>query len=79
MNRFDMDADSRKIHIIEALLKVEDEKTLLQIEETIERHTLKPDKMAAEDLFGIWSKDQAEAIEKAIEEGCEQIHPDDWK
>ena len=28
---------------------------------------------------GIWSKKDAALMEKAIEEGCEQIHEDDWK
>jgi len=74
-----MYADSRKIHIIEALLKVEDDKTLSQIEDVIRKNPFQPAKIAARDLFGIWSKEEAEAIEKAIEEGCEQIHPDDWK
>lgn len=74
-----MQADSRKIHIIEALLKVEDEKTLSRIEEIIEKSSVHTDNVSAKDLFGIWSKEEAEAIEKAIEEGCEQIHPDDWK
>ncbi len=74
-----MYADSRKIHIIEALLKVEDDETLSQIEEVIGKEAVQPAKIAARDLFGIWGKEEAEAIEKAIEEGCEQIHPDDWK
>jgi len=27
----------------------------------------------------LWTKDDADLIEKAIEESCEQINPDDWK
>lgn len=74
-----MHSDTRKLHIIEALLKVDDEKTLSQLEEVIEKNAVQPNKIAAKDLFGIWKEEEAEAIEKAIEEGCEQIHPDDWK
>ena len=30
-------------------------------------------------FVAIWRKIEAELIEKAIEEICEQINPDDWK
>jgi hypothetical protein len=36
-------------------------------------------RLTAHDFVGLWSKEDAEVIEKAIEEGCEQIHPRDWK
>ncbi len=74
-----MYADSRKIHIIEAVLKAEDEKILSELEQVIERTAKPVKKRSARDFVGIWNKKEAEAIEKAIEEGCEQIHPDDWK
>jgi hypothetical protein len=74
-----MYADSRKIHIIEAVLKVEDDQTLSQIERAIQQ--LKPGvkRTSAHDFVGTLSKQDAALIEKAIEEDCEQIHPDDWK
>ncbi len=74
-----MYADSRKIHIIEAVLKAEDEKILSQFEQVIERAEQHVKKRSAKDFVGVRNKEDAEAIEKAIEEGCEQIHPDDWK
>lgn len=74
-----MYADSRKIHIIEAVLKVEDDKILSQIEEVIEQSDNAGKKLSAFDFVGTISKEDAELMEKAIEEGCEQIHPDDWK
>lgn len=74
-----MYADSRKIHIIEAVLKEEDEKILSKLEEVIEQSGKSVRKRSAKDFVGIWSEEDAEAIEKAIKEGCEQIHPDDWK
>ncbi len=74
-----MYADSRKLHLIEAVLKIEDEKTLTALEQIIEQSTGAPKKKSAMDFVGIWPKEEAEAIEKVIEEDCEQIHPDDWK
>ena len=74
-----MYTDSRKIHLIEAIIKTEDENTLTQIEQVIEKTAKQGQKKSAKDFAGIWSKEDAELIEKAIEEGCEQINPDDWK
>lgn len=71
--------DSRKIHSIEAILKTHDEETLSAIEHAIQQPVKNGKKKTAMDFAGIWSKEDAEAIEKPIEEGCEQIHPDDWK
>ncbi len=75
-----MYADSRKIHIIEAVLKTDDDKTLSQLEQVIQQSPHKNEKkISAHNFVGILSKEDAELMEKAIEEGCEQIHPDDWK
>ncbi len=74
-----MYADSRKIHIIEAVLKVEDEQTLSQIERVIQQPKPNGKRASAHDFVGTLSKEDAALIEKAIEEDCEQIHPDDWK
>ncbi len=64
--------------IIEAVLKAEDEKILPKLEEVIKQLAKSGKKLSAKDFLGRWPTDDAEAIEKAIEEGCEQIHPDDW-
>ena len=74
-----MYADSRKIHIIEAVLKTEDDETLFKIEQVIQEPIKSKKKFSAHDFTGILSKEDAVLIEKAIEEGCEQINPDDWK
>ncbi|MFI5137886.1 MAG: hypothetical protein ACHQIM_08655, partial [Sphingobacteriales bacterium] len=31
------------------------------------------------EFSGIWSKDEAEEMERIIAESCETIYPDDWK
>jgi hypothetical protein len=74
-----MDTDSRKIQIIESVLKTEDDETLSQIEQVIQESQKPEKKFSAHDFVGTLSKEDAALIEQAIEEGCEQIHPDDWK
>jgi hypothetical protein len=74
-----MYTDSRKIHIIEAVLKTEDDETLFQIERVIQQSQKPERKFSAHDFVGTLSKEDAVLIEQAIKEGCEQIHPDDWK
>ena len=71
-----MYADSRKIQIIEAVLKMEDAITLSQVERVIAKNS---NRTSAHNYTGILSKDDVLLINKAIEEGCEQINSDDWK
>jgi hypothetical protein len=43
------------------------------------RETTKAERLAAlERTAGVWSGPEGEAIEKAIEDGCERIDPRDW-
>jgi len=74
-----MYTDSRKIQIIEAVLKTEDDETLSQLEQVIQESQKPERKFSAHDFVGTLSKEDAALIEQAIEEGCEQINPDDWK
>ena len=76
-----MYSEARKMHLIEDLIKVKNEAVLIQIETIVKKAATRQDSAmpSAHDLVGLWSKEDAEAIEKAIEEGCEQINPDDWK
>lgn len=76
-----MYSEARKMHLIEDLLKVKNEAVLIEIESVLKKATENQPtgRLSAHDLVGLWSKEDAESIEKAIEEGCEQIHPDDWK
>jgi hypothetical protein len=72
-----MYSEARKMHLIEDLLKVKNEAVLIEIESVLKKAAGNQQK--SHDFVGLWSKEDAESIEKAIEEGCEQIHPDDWK
>ena len=76
-----MYTEARKINLIEAVLHVSNEATLIELEAVIKKSKSKKDKQpfSAHDFSGIWSKKDAALIEKAIEQACEQIHEDDWK
>ncbi len=52
-----MYADTRKIHIIEAVLKAEDEKTLSELEQVIKKSVQPIKKRSAKDFVGIWNKE----------------------
>ena len=76
-----MFTEARKINLIEAVLKVSNEATLIELETVLKKTKPKKGKQSfsAHEFSGIWSKKDAALMEKAIEEGCEQIHEDDWK
>jgi len=76
-----MSSEARKIHLIEKVLKEENEAVLIKLEavfnttEPVEKQS----SFSAHDLVGAWSKEDAALINKAIDEGCEQINPNDWR
>ncbi len=76
-----MFTETRKILIIEDVLKTTNESTLLEVENIFKAvKKQKPKKKnSAHDFVGLWSKKDASLIEKAIQQGCEQIHSDDWQ
>ena len=75
-----MFTEARKIQLIEEVLRTKNESTLNEIEAVLKRSkSTKSKALSAHDLSGAWSKKDASLIEKAIEEGCEQINQDDWK
>lgn len=76
-----MHIETRKLHLIEEMLKVKSEATLYALENLLKSTNNKTVKKTSSlrDFSGIWSKDEAEEIEGIIAESCETIHPDDWK
>lgn len=76
-----MYSEARKMHLIEEVIKTKNEAILIELESVLKKASKSNDqpRPSAHDLVGLWSKDDADLIEKAIEEGCEQINPDDWK
>ncbi len=77
-----MVSEVKKLHIIEAVLKVKSEATLNALENILKKSktTGMPAKTSGiEEFSGIWTNEEAEEIKKIISESCETIHPNDWK
>lgn len=77
-----MVTDTRKLHLIEKLLKTESDSKLTEIENFVDQTIKKPakSKLALDDFVGILSKDEADEMKKVIAEACETIiDPDAWK
>ena len=75
-----MFGEAKKLHLIEAILKIENDAELAEVETAINKsimHT-EPNK-SFKDFAGIWTQAEADEVEKIIEESCGQINPDDWK
>ena len=76
-----MFTEARKIQLLEEVMKVSNEATLIELETVLNNSKKRKEKkiFSAHKFSGLWSKKDATLIEKAIKEGCEQIHEDDWK
>lgn len=75
-----MFTEARKIHLIEEVIKLNSESTLKDLEMVLAKSVKPGNKIkSAHEFSGKWNKKDAELIEKAIKEGCEQINQDDWK
>ena len=74
-------AEIRKLHLIEEVLKIENEQILSALEVVLKK-TLVPETDSQNSFAawsGIWSNEEAQEIKTAIVENCEQINQDDWK
>ena len=75
-----MFTESRKINLIEEIIKENSEAILIKIETLLQKQTKVADKKpSAKDFLGVWSKENTVLINTAIEEGCEKIDVTDWK
>ncbi len=76
-----MFTETQKLHLIEEVLKTDNEAILAELETVLKRprNEAKAKPFSAHELTGRWSKKDAGLIEKAIKDGCEQINKDDWK
>ena len=81
LNIISMHIETRKLHLIEEMLKVKSEATISALEKLLKNTNNKTVRKtpSLKDFSGIWSKDEAEEMERIIAESCETIHPDDWK
>lgn len=75
-----MYGEAKKLHLIEEILKIENDAVLEEVETVISRSKLQAvTRRSFKSFAGMLSDQEADELEKIIEEGCEQIHPDDWK
>ena len=78
-----MYTEARKIHLIEEVLKVNNEATLVKLEDALKgfkkNSKEKKKKPSIYDFVGIFSKKETSEMKLAINETCENINPNDWK
>ena len=75
-----MYAEPQKLHIIEPLLNVEDADILSELEMVLAKNQPKANSSKSfKSITGRLSLEETNALERIIEEGCEQINEDDWK
>jgi hypothetical protein len=74
-----MFSEARKLHLIEEVIKLQSDDALRQIERILKIASDKRPKQSIAQFAGKISKEDLALMDKAIEEGCEQINPDDWK
>ena len=78
-----MYTEARKLQIIEAVLKTENEAVLAAMEIIVEKEnnskTNNSSKTKFSDLLGVLTNEEAESMKQTIEENFEKINPDDWK
>jgi hypothetical protein len=79
-----MYGEAKKIHLIEAILKIENDAELAEVETALNKSKIASVTPAAggksfKDFAGIWTAAEADEMTKIIEDSCEQINPDDWK
>ena len=75
-----MYSEARKLHIIEAVLKTDNEATLDAIEMIVDRDMpVVKSRAKYSELLGVLTNEEADAMKKTIEENFEKINPDDWK
>jgi hypothetical protein len=75
-----MYGEAKKIHLIEAILKIENDAELAEIETAINKSKMHVEgSKSFKDFAGIWTVEEAHEMKKNIEDSCEQINPDDWK
>lgn len=75
-----MYSESRKIQLIEDVLKVENDSILSKLESVLKNsRAAKEKKKSIYDFVGIISNKEAQEMKKIIKETSETINPDDWK
>ena len=72
--------EARKIHIIEEVLKLNNEDVLIELETVFRRSQKgKKYKQSIYDFVGVLNNKEVAQMKKAISETCENVNEDDWK
>lgn len=72
--------ESRKIILIEEVLKINDERTLSALEGVLKKaKDTEAKKLSLYDFVGILTDKETKQVKKAIAETCEIINKQDWK
>jgi hypothetical protein len=76
-----MVSETRKIHVLEKILKVKSDAILIEIESILNNYDsgIKEKKISIYDFVGFISKNEANEMKQAIAEVCENIDENDWK
>ncbi|MBC7552379.1 MAG: hypothetical protein H7257_00210 [Taibaiella sp.] len=78
-----MYTDARKIHLLEKVLKITNEATLLELENVLEKSEKSaPEpkkKLSVSDFLGTFTKEEANEMRRIINETSGQIDVNDWK
>ena len=70
--------ESKKLHLIEVLLKEKDDEVLKQVEKVLTASTNKSSSKF-NNFSNRLSEKELDEFERNIEDGCEQINENDWK
>ncbi|MDR3693448.1 hypothetical protein [Mucilaginibacter sp.] len=75
-----MYTEAKKLHLIEELLKVDNDNLLDEVESVLNRSKSQlPRSNSFQKFAGNLSLEEVNELERNINEGCEQINEDDWK
>ena len=75
-----MYGEAKKLHLIEEILKIENDAVLAEVETVIAKskvHAL--NRRSFKEFAGMMSEEEVGQLEKTIEDGCETINANDWK
>jgi hypothetical protein len=75
-----MYGEAKKLHLIDAIIKIENDAILTEVETIIAKSNLVVVPQRNFKKFaGMLTDEEAVEFKNAINEGCEKIHNDDWK
>ena len=75
-----MYTESKKLHLIEELLKVDNDNLLDELESVLNRSKGEfPHSNGSQSFSGNLTLEEVNELERNILDGCEQINEDDWK